>query len=157
MNAVVLGGNGEIALRLGAAFVIGSVVGLNRDLHGKPAGIRTHALVSLGAAVATIVALGFPGEAKSADPNAVSRVLQGILTGVGFLCAGVILRTGRGHITGLTTAATIWVCAILGMACGVGYWAVVGHCGWPDRHRAWLWWPGRAFRGALVQEKRVRV
>jgi putative Mg2+ transporter-C (MgtC) family protein len=126
MHGVVLSGNGEIAVRLGEAFLLGSALGLNRELHGKPAGLRTHGLVSLGAAVATIIALGFPGDPKAIDPNAVSRVLQGILTGIGFLGAGVILRAPSGHVTGLTTAATIWICAVLGVACGLGYWAVLG-------------------------------
>lgn len=121
----MLSGNGEIALRLGAALVVGAALGLNRDLHGKPAGMRTHGLVSLGAAVAALVSLGLPGESKSIDPNAVSRVLQGILTGVGFLGAGVIMRDPSGHVTGLTTAATIWVCAALGAACGLGYWPLL--------------------------------
>jgi len=87
--------------------------------------MRTHGLVSLGAAVAAILALGLPGESKSADINAVSRVLQGILTGIGFLGAGVILRDPTGHVAGLTTAATIWLCAVLGIACGLGYWSVI--------------------------------
>jgi len=126
MHRVVLSGNGEIAVRLGAALILGSALGLNRELHGKPAGLRTHALVSLGAAVATVVSLGFPGESKSIDPNAIGRVLQGILTGIGFLGAGVILRDPNGHVTGLTTAATIWICAVLGTACGLGYWSVLG-------------------------------
>lgn len=112
-------------MRLGAALILGSALGLNRDLHGKPAGLRTHALVSLGAAAAAIVSLGLPGESKSIDPNAISRVLQGILTGIGFLGAGVILRDPNGHVTGLTTAATIWTCAVLGVACGLGYWSVL--------------------------------
>ena len=127
INAVVvLIGNGEIAMRLGAALLLGSALGLNRELHGKPAGLRTHGLVSLGAAVAALVSCGFPGESNSIDPNAVSRVLQGILTGIGFLGAGVILRDPSGHVTGLTTAATIWICAVLGVACGLGYWSVLG-------------------------------
>jgi putative Mg2+ transporter-C (MgtC) family protein len=126
INAVVmLSGNGEIAVRLGAALLLGSALGLNRELHGKPAGLRTHGLVSLGAAVAALVSCGFPGS-NALDPNAVSRVLQGILTGIGFLGAGVILRDPSGHVTGLTTAATIWICAVLGVACGLGYWSVLG-------------------------------
>jgi putative Mg2+ transporter-C (MgtC) family protein len=59
------------------------------------------------------------------DPNAISRVLQGILTGIGFLCAGVILRDPSGHVSGLTTAATIWLCAVLGVTCWLGYWSVL--------------------------------
>jgi putative Mg2+ transporter-C (MgtC) family protein len=125
MMFVVLTGNGEIAARLGAALILGIALGLNRDFHGKPAGARTHGLVSLGAAVAVMVSLGLPGESKSMDPNAISRVLQGILTGIGFLGAGVILRDPSGHVTGLTTAATVWLCAVLGVACGLGYWSIV--------------------------------
>jgi len=125
MLFVVLSGNGEIAVRLGAALILGSAIGLNRDLHGKPAGVRTHALVSLAAAVAVMVSLGLPGESKSMDSNAISRVLQGILTGIGFLGAGVILRNPTGHVTGLTTAATVWLCAVLGVTCGLGYWSVL--------------------------------
>jgi len=120
----VLGGNEQTVLRLGAALLLGSILGLNRELHGKPAGLRTHALVCLGAAVATLVGLG--PLAHSPDQNAVSRVVQGILTGVGFLGAGVILRDPMGHVTGLTTAATIWICAVLGIVCGLGYWVLLG-------------------------------
>jgi putative Mg2+ transporter-C (MgtC) family protein len=121
-----MSGNGEIVMRLGAAVLLGSALGLNRLLHGKPAGLRTHGLVSLGAAVAAILSLGLPDESRSVDINAISRVLQGILTGIGFLGAGVILRDPSGHVAGLTTAATIWLCAVLGIACGLGYWSVVG-------------------------------
>jgi putative Mg2+ transporter-C (MgtC) family protein len=123
---MVLSGNEETALRLTAALIVGTILGLNRELHGKPAGLRTHALVSLGAAVAVIVVLRSPDGSLAADQNAISRVLQGILTGVGFLGAGVILHDPGGHISGLTTAATIWICAVLGLACGLGHWGVLG-------------------------------
>ena len=125
MLGIVLGGNEETALRLGAALILGGVIGSNRELHGKPAGLRTHALVSLGAAVATIVVLKTPTGSVTIDPNAIGRVVQGILTGIGFLGAGVILRDPKGHVTGLTTAATIWICAVLGIACGLGYWFIL--------------------------------
>lgn len=115
----------ELILRLGVAALIGAALGLNRELHDKPAGLRTHALVTLGAAIATIAIHPQVG-GGGPDPNALSRVIQGILTGVGFLGAGVILRDAGGHVTGLTTAATIWVCAALGIVCGCGYWDVVG-------------------------------
>jgi putative Mg2+ transporter-C (MgtC) family protein len=121
----VLGGNEQTAIRLGAALILGAVLGLNRELHGKPAGLRTHALVTLGAAVATIVALKSPDGSFLVDQNAIGRVVQGILTGIGFLGAGVILRDPAGHVTGLTTAATIWICAVLGIVCGLGYWRVL--------------------------------
>ena len=122
----MLSPNAETALRLGAALVVGAVIGLNRELHGKPAGLRTHALVSLGAALATIVVLKSPDGSLAADQNAMGRVVQGILTGVGFLGAGVILHDPAGHVSGLTTAATIWICAVLGLVCGLGHWGVMG-------------------------------
>ena len=122
----MLAGNEQTVLRLGAALVLGSVLGLNRELHGKAAGLRTHALVCLGAAIATLLALGPPSHSAAIDQNAITRVVQGILTGVGFLGAGVILRDPMGHVTGLTTAATIWICAVLGIVCGLGYWWLLG-------------------------------
>ena len=102
------------------------MLGLNRELHGKAAGLRTHALVCVGAAVATLISCGSQAGFATPDLNAVSRVVQGILTGVGFIGAGVILRDPMGHVTGLTTAATIWICAVLGIVCGLGYWILLG-------------------------------
>jgi putative Mg2+ transporter-C (MgtC) family protein len=123
---MVLSGNEETALRLGAALIVGALFGLNRELHGKPAGLRTHALVTLGAATATALILRTGDGHFVTDANAISRVVQGILTGVGFLGAGVILRDPAGHVTGLTTAATIWMCAALGIVCGLGLWFILG-------------------------------
>jgi putative Mg2+ transporter-C (MgtC) family protein len=116
----------EAVLRLGAATLVGGAIGLNRDLRGKPAGVRTHALVGLGSAVATTVGASLLGGDET-DPAAVSRVIQGIITGIGFLGAGVILHPdgGRG-VRGLTTAASIWVVATLGIGCGAGQWPTVG-------------------------------
>ncbi len=109
----------DIALRLGSAVLAGAVLGINRDLHHKPAGLRTHGLVCLGSAVVVVVALS----AVDADANALSRVIQGIVTGVGFIGAGVILhRDAKHHVVGLTTAASIFVAAALGVACGSGNW-----------------------------------
>ena len=88
------------------------------NLHGKPSGLRTLSLVGLGAATTVMLATGDGG-----DPSAVSRVLQGLLTGVGFLGAGVILHEASNQkVHGLTTAASIWVTACLGAACGGGAW-----------------------------------
>jgi putative Mg2+ transporter-C (MgtC) family protein len=112
----------EVTMRLVVAVLAGAVLGINRDLRHKPAGLRTHALVCLGSATACVVALSTPG----ADANGVSRVIQGLVTGVGFLGAGVILHQAREHhIAGLTTAASIWLVATLGAACGIGNWVVV--------------------------------
>ena len=114
----------DIAIRLTAATLAGAVIGLNRDLHGKPAGVRTHGLVALGAAVSTLLVVELtPGGVV--DSNSVSRVVQGIITGIGFLGAGVILRDAAGHVSGLTTAATIWICAALGGLCGLGSWRLL--------------------------------
>ncbi len=106
----------DTVLRLGVASVMGGIIGLNRNLHGKPSGLRTLSLVGLGAATMVLVAIG-----DGTDPASVSRVLQGLLTGVGFLGAGVILHEAADRkVHGLTTAATIWVTACLGAACGAG-------------------------------------
>jgi putative Mg2+ transporter-C (MgtC) family protein len=112
----------EVTLRLAVAVLAGAVLGINRDLSHKPAGLRTHALVSLGSATACLVVLSTPG----ADANGVSRVVQGLVTGVGFIGAGVILHQDREHrVAGLTTAASIWLVAALGAACGIGSWVIV--------------------------------
>ena len=106
-----------IAVRLGAALVAGAVIGIDRELKRKPAGLRTHALVSLGAAVALIATAA----ASQGAPDAMSRAIQGIITGIGFIGAGVIMQHEAEHrVEGLTTAASIWVAAGLGIACGAG-------------------------------------
>jgi putative Mg2+ transporter-C (MgtC) family protein len=124
MNPIDAIGIVQVCARLGGAVLIGGGFGLNRELHGKPAGLRTHALVTLGAALATMLALP-PNPETGLDPNVLGRIIQGLLTGVGFLGAGVILRDPAGHVTGLTTAATIWLCAGLGIVCGLGYWRLL--------------------------------
>jgi putative Mg2+ transporter-C (MgtC) family protein len=117
----------DLILRLVVAVLVGGLFGLNRDFNRKSAGLRTHALVTLGAAMATIAVLNVNMADGVTNADAVSRVLQGILTGIGFLGAGVIIRdVEAGHITGLTTAATIWVSAVIGTFCGLGYWLLIG-------------------------------
>jgi len=116
----------EMAARLGLATLIGALVGLNRDLHDKPAGLRTHALMALGAALAIVVAemLAVSG-GNTAD--AVSRVTQGLVAGVGFIGGGLILRAPDQHrVHGLTTAAGLWATAVFGAACGAGAFVPVG-------------------------------
>ncbi len=111
----------DMLLRIGAALACGVSIGINRDLHRKPAGFRTFGLVALGSAIVTIAAQALaPG-----DPAAASRVAQGILTGIGFLGAGLIVRRERSHaVSGLTTAAAVWATAGLGVACGLGLYAL---------------------------------
>ena len=110
-------------------------------MHGKPAGLRTLALVGLSAALATLLGIELASTGRIADIGAVTRVIQGVLTGIGFLGAGVIFRGEDGKkVTGLTTAATIWVVACLGMACGAGRWRTViaathHHAGDPGHRR----------------------
>jgi len=105
------------ALRLLLAAVLGSLVGLEREIHRHPAGMRTHLLVSLGAAGFTVLSIGAFGQG-GVDP---SRVAAQIVTGIGFLGAGAILKEGA-NVRGLTTAASLWVIAAVGMAAGVGAW-----------------------------------
>lgn len=110
----------EISLRLVVATLVGGVVGLNRDLHGKPTGVRTMGLVELGSALIVVAAelVGGNGDA--------TRAIQGIVTGIGFLGAGVIFKDlSSDRIHGLTTAATIWLTAALGVTCGLGFWVLV--------------------------------
>lgn len=113
----------EILLRLGVATLIGCALGLNREIAGKPAGMRTHALVALGTALVTLTGLVLAGQDGEFDSNSVSRVIQGIVAGIGFLGGGTILKSDTGEqISGLTTAASLWVVACLGIACGAGLW-----------------------------------
>jgi putative Mg2+ transporter-C (MgtC) family protein len=119
----------DIALRLGAAVVVGMLIGLNRDLADKPIGMRTLGLVSLGAAMVPISTIHFQGLADSPESLArvIQGVIQGIMAGIGFIGAGVILRDSESQtVKGLTTAATVWVTAALGIACGLAAWQIVG-------------------------------
>ncbi len=114
----------EIVLRLGVATLAGGLIGLNRDLHGKPIGLKTLGLVGL--ATAMVMVLVHPSDDPARISDAASRVIQGILTGIGFLGAGVIVRAEhRFRIRGLTSAACTWLAACIGIACGVGQWRIV--------------------------------
>jgi putative Mg2+ transporter-C (MgtC) family protein len=106
----------EVVLRLTAAALLGALIGLDRELRHKSAGVRTIGLVTLGTALATLTASGM-----GIDTTGASRVLQGALAGLGFLGGGVIVHH-RHNIEGLTTAAAIWSAAALGGACGLGQW-----------------------------------
>lgn len=115
-------------LRLLAAALVGMAIGLNRDVNGKPTGMRTLGLVSLGAALIAVGTVEFRG--LEHHPDALSRVVQGIiqgvLAGVGFIGAGAIMRSRTTRdVEGLTTAATVWVTASLGVACALAAWEVV--------------------------------
>jgi len=118
----------ENLLRLAGAAGVGMAIGINRDLRGKPTGMRTLGLVSLGAALVSLTAIQVPEIVG--HPDAISRVVQGIIqgvmTGIGFVGAGAVLRDQRAlEVHGLTTAATVWVTAALGIACAIAPWHLV--------------------------------
>lgn len=112
---------GTNIVRLFIAVVLGGVLGMDRQLHGRWAGIRTHMMVSLGAAIFTIAAL----TTAPNDSNDVTRVIQGIAAGIGFLGAGTILKlSSEVEVKGLTTASSIWLAAALGAVAGLGQFAL---------------------------------
>ncbi len=94
------------------AMALGGIIGLEREIHHKPAGLRTLILISMGAALFTVVAN------QLNDENAAMRIVQGVITGVGFIGAGAIIRD-RASVHGITTAATIWLTTGIGIACGL--------------------------------------
>jgi putative Mg2+ transporter-C (MgtC) family protein len=104
-----------IALRLSVAALIGALVGLEREIRGKPAGMRTHSLVCMGAALFATLS------GSSIDPD--FRIAANVVVGVGFLGAGMIIRTAD-RVIGLTTAAEVWALAAIGIAIGLGYYLV---------------------------------
>jgi putative Mg2+ transporter-C (MgtC) family protein len=119
----------EILGRLLLATLLGGVIGLERELSGKPAGLRTNILICVGATLlmeVSIVTAGLAGPGQSADP---SRIAAQVVSGIGFIGAGTIL-VARGHVVGLTTAATLWVVAAIGLATGArAYVLAVGATG----------------------------
>lgn len=113
----------DILARIGVAALIGAAIGLNRNLHHEYVGLRTLALV--GASSGALMLATLVAADGSVNTDALSRVIQGILTGLGFIGAGVIVRgKGETRVLGLTTAASVWTTAILGMLAGIGAWRV---------------------------------
>ena len=109
--------NLETIGRILLAIALGGVIGFEREIKHRPAGLRTHMLVSLGAAIFTLMSISF-----AVDP---ARIAAAIVTGIGFLGAGSIIST-RGHMHGITTAATLWIVASIGLSVGVGqYWIAI--------------------------------
>ncbi|MBC3205567.1 MgtC/SapB family protein [Pseudomonas sp. SWRI111] len=108
----------RITVRLLMAAILGGILGFEREHKGKAAGVRTHMLVALGAALFVLVP-----QTSGAESDAMSRVLQGVIAGIGFLGAGTILKNQQGdesHVKGLTTAAGLWMTAAIGVAVGLG-------------------------------------
>lgn len=146
----------DLLLRLGAAALAGAVIGVNRDLHHKPAGLRVMSLVALGAAVITIGSATIASEGAGGTHDAVLRTVQGILAGIGFLGAGVILRRQAAdaqEVHGLTTASSIWVSCILGIVIGLGQW-LLGAIGFAITLVVLIF--GRRIEHALLERGRVR-
>lgn len=114
-----MGNELEIILRLLLATALGALIGFQRERAGKPAGLRTLVLISLGAALFTVVSIY--GFSSSSDP---SRVAAGVVMGIGFIGAGAILQRQRGIVEGLTTAATVWAAAAIGLMAGTGMYLV---------------------------------
>ena len=108
----------EMSLRLLLAAALGAIIGYQRERASKPAGLRTHILICVGASLFTVVSIyGF----SVADT---ARVAAGVVAGIGFIGAGAILRSGEGIVAGLTTAATMWAVAGIGLAAGAGLYIV---------------------------------
>jgi putative Mg2+ transporter-C (MgtC) family protein len=117
---------GELFLRLTIAAVFGALIGFDRELQNKPAGLRTHTLISLAAALFTLITFELHAElansphASNADPI---RIIEAVTSGVAFLAAGAIIRSG-GNVQGLTTGANMWLAGAIGVACGAGYYTI---------------------------------
>lgn len=106
----------QVIIRLTAAALLGAAIGVQREWTGKPAGLRTHILVTLGATVFMLACLGY-----GMSSDGLSRVIQGIVTGIGFIGAGSILKLNEERdIKGLTTAASVWIAAAVGITVGLG-------------------------------------
>jgi len=112
----------QMIIRIAAAAGMGAAIGYEREKSGKPAGLRTHMLIAVGAALFTVASVF--GFGPSSD---IGRVAAGVVAGIGFIGAGAIIHRGRGDIVeGLTTAATIWAVAAVGLAAGAGLYPVAG-------------------------------
>jgi len=110
----------HISCMMFAAF-LGSLIGLEREIHGQPAGLRTHMILSTGAALAAILSISYSKFLSNPDmPSDPGRIVAQVVSGVGFLGAGAIMKMGV-TVKGLTTASSLWTTAIVGIACGSGY------------------------------------
>ncbi len=155
-----------VLIRLGLALLAGAIIGLERAFHGRPAGLRTHTLVCLASSLLMLLTAyqwdllaGVPVDTIRVDPT---RMAQGIMTGIGFLGAGVIMRE-KLTIRGLTTAASIWITAAIGILVGMGFFSagffatfmtlvVLGGFGWLERKM-----PTRRFGNFKVSFKRQDI
>ncbi len=118
----------DMLIRLSAATGLGFLLGLERELRGKPAGLRSHMLVSMGAATFVMVGMHLLFATATGDPSArvdPTRIVEGVIGGIGFLGAGCIIQA-RGNVQGITTGASIWIAGALGVTCGIGNLPLAG-------------------------------
>jgi putative Mg2+ transporter-C (MgtC) family protein len=117
MSGLVTGLEGAFAFKLALCLLLGTLIGVERELRNKPAGISTHCFVMAGACLFTFIS-------TAADPNSPARIAAQVVSGVGFLGAGMILKSENNSVKNLTTAAAIWFAAAVGMAIGIGWYAI---------------------------------
>jgi putative Mg2+ transporter-C (MgtC) family protein len=118
---LVIGNELDFLLRIGLCLLFGTLVGVERELRGKPAGISTNCFVMAGAMLFTYVS-------QVIDPNSPARIAAQVVTGVGFLGAGMILKSEGNKVKNLTTAASVWFVAAIGMVIGYGWFLIAGAC-----------------------------
>ncbi len=121
MDALFTDREGQFLIRLGVSMLCGIVIGLERESRSKPAGVSTHCFVIAGAALFTFLS-------GAIDPDSRARIAAQVVSGVGFLGAGMILKSEGGTVTNLTTAAAVWFAAAIGMAIGFGWYVIAGVC-----------------------------
>ncbi len=117
MDTLIVGNEVSFAIRLGVCLVLGAVVGVERELRNKPAGISTNCFVMAGACLFTFASI-------TVDPNSPARIAAQVVSGVGFLGAGMILKGENNKVKNLTTAAAVWFAAAIGMVIGLGWYLV---------------------------------
>jgi putative Mg2+ transporter-C (MgtC) family protein len=117
MDTLLTGNEVPFAIRLGVCLLLGAIVGVERELRNKPAGISTNCFVMAGACLFTFVSI-------AVDPNSPARIAAQVVSGVGFLGAGMILKSENNKVKNLTTAAAVWFAAAIGMVIGMGWYLV---------------------------------
>ena len=117
MDALITGNEVSFAIRLGVCLALGAIVGVERELRNKPAGISTNCFVMAGACLFTFVSV-------AVDPSSPARIAAQVVSGVGFLGAGMILKSENNKVKNLTTAAAVWFAAAIGMVIGLGWYLV---------------------------------
>ena len=117
MDTLITGNEVSFAIRLGVCLVLGAIVGVERELRNKPAGISTNCFVMAGACLFTFVSV-------AVDPSSPARIAAQVVSGVGFLGAGMILKSDNHKVKNLTTAAAVWFAAAIGMVIGLGWYLV---------------------------------